>query len=299
MSLSVMQCASLLLAAVLGAEEPASPPLKSVPDPIPVKKARHYVVRVKLVEIDEQGRETVLGEPKLQTTGGTAGIALDHPDGRRFEFSVKLTDRLAPPGSGDELIPVRTTASTQVEGVLKKLDLKFDFNIEQQPRREVLREISKRSGISIAIDPESVRGLVTEMEAPVDLKVTNEPISAVLDRLIEPLNLGYVVKHDVVLIAAMEKLLPAPGDFVVKTYNVADLVQADATEGGTPDFGPLIERIKATVMPSSWERKEAAATIRAFDSTLSIVVRQTAPGHAAIERLLEKVRRDVPMKIPE
>ncbi len=302
MLLSATQWACLLLATAIGAEEPAvAPRLKTTPDPIPaVKKARHFVVQVKLVEVDEQGRETVLGEPKLQTTGGNAGISIDHPDGRRFEFTIRLTDRLGSNASGEDLIPAKTAMSSQLEGILKKLAQKIDLNVVQQPRREVLREISRRAGVSIAIDPESVRAIVAEMELPVDLKVKDEPISTVLDRLIEPLKLGYMIKHDVVLIASAEKLLPAPEDFIFKTYDVADLVKkANDSERESTDFAPLIERIKTTVMPASWERKEATATIVPFKATLSIGVRQTAPGHAAIDRFLEKIRLELPMKISD
>lgn len=300
MLLSATRSACLLLAATLGAENPASgPALKGTPEPV-VKKARHYVVQVRLVEIDEQGRETLLGEPKLQTAGGNAGLSIDHPDGRRFEFTVRLTDRLGTNGS-DDLIPAKPSTvnlveTRSIENIQKKLDQKIELNFQQQPRREILKEIAKRAGFNIAIDPESVREVAEQMESLVDLKVKNETVSTTLDRLIEPLNLGFAVKHDVVLIAAQDKLLPAPEEFTVKTYDVADLVNVG---NGMPDFAPLIERIKKTVLPTSWERKEATATIRPFNSTLSIVVRQTVPGHAAIERLLEKARRELPMTIPE
>ena len=198
------------------------------------------------------------------------------------------------------MIPVKTVASNSLEGILKKLEQKIDLNVVQQPRREVLREISRRSGVSIAIDPESVRAIVAEMELPVDLKIKDEPVSLALDRLIEPLKLGYTIKHDVILIASAEKLLPAPEDFLFKTYEVADLVtKANDSAREATDFNPLVERIKSTVMPASWERKEAAATIVPFKATLSIGVRQTARGHAAIDRLLEKIRHEIPMKISD
>ena len=299
MLLSVVQGACLILAAAFGAEEPAATPrLKTTSDPLPaVKKSRHYLVQVKLIEVDEQGRETVLGEPKLQTTGGNAGISIDHKDGRRFEFTMKLTDRL---GSGDELIPAKSVVTSAADGVIKKLDQKIDLSLQHQPRKDVLREISKRSGINFAIDPESSREIVAGMEVPIDVKVKDEAIASILDQVIAPLKLEYAVKHDVILIAAAEKLVPLPEDFVIKTYHVADLVkQSGDDEEALPDLGPLIERIKSTVMPASWERKNAAASIRSFNSTSSVVVRQTATGHAAIDRFLEKIRREPPMKISE
>ena len=299
MLVSAARSACLLMAAVLGAEDAAtSPPLKSAPDPVPgVRRTRHYVVQVKLIEVDDQGRESVIGEPKLQTAGGNAGISVDHPDGRRFEFTIRLTDRLGANGN-DDLIPAKSLAASQADTISKQLEQKVDLNIQQQSRREVLREVSRKAGISLAIDPDSIRTIATQMESPIDLKVTDETLSAVLDRVLEPLNLGYSIKHDVILIADQSKLVPTADEFVVKTYNVADLVKkGDPPDGELPNFVPLIDRIKSGVMTSSWERVESPATIRPFNSTLSIVVRQTPPGHVAIERLLEKIRAEKPMTV--
>ena len=298
MSLWTLRSVCLWLAVAVGVEEPAGPPpLKGTPEPIPaVKNPRHFVVQVKLIEVDEQGRETVLGEPKLKTTGGNAGISIDHPDGRRFEFTIRLTDRV---NTSEELAPARTVALDKADSVLKKLEQKIDLDIQQQSRREVLREIARQAGVSIAVDPESVRGLADQMEAAIDMQVEDETVADALNRVIEPLKLGFTVKHDVVLIAAADKLLPAPADFVVKTYNVADLVKTDDPDTDPPELAALVERIKTSVLPASWERKESTATIRPFNSTQSIVIRQTVPGHLAIERLLEKIRREQPLKIPE
>lgn len=291
---SVIQGALVLMAVAIGADDSAGPPrLKPTPDPVPVKKPRHYVVQVKLIEVDEQGRETVLGEPKLQTTGGNAGLSIDHADGRRFEFTMKLTDRL---GSGDELIPAKSVSANPIDGVIKKLDQKIDMTVQQQSRKDVLREIAKRAGVSIAVDPESSFETLAAMEIPIDVKVKDEAIAEILDQVIEPLKLEYAVRNDIVLIAAAEKLVPAPEDFVIKTYDVADLIKKTDSSDTVADLSPLIDRIKTTVMPTSWERKSAAASIRSFNSTHSIVVRQTATGHAAIDRLLDKIRRELPQQ---
>ena len=301
MSLVAVGSAGLLLIlSAFGADDPipGSPALKASPEPIPVtRKLRHYVVQVKLIEVDDQGKETVLGEPRLQTTGGNAGISVDHSDGRRFEFTMRLTDRL---GSADDLMPARTMAPNSEETLLKKLDQKIDLNVQQQSRREILREITRRAGINFAIDPDSERSVAGDFEIPLNIAVKDEAAGDVIDRLLQPFKLGYIVRHDVVLIATSEKLVPAPEDFVVKTYDVADLVKAsDETGREAPNFRPLIERIKSTVQPTSWDRKEASATIRPFNSTQSIVVRQTAYAHSSIDRLLDRIRHEQPRQFAE
>jgi hypothetical protein len=290
----------LLICSALAADDsaPGFPALKSTAEPVPAaRKMRHYIVQVKLIEVDDQGRESVLGEPRLQTAGGNAGLSIDHPDGRRFEFTIRLTDRL---GTNDDLIPARTMARSGEDGVLKKLDQKLELNLQQQSRKDVLREIARRAGISIALDPESSRTIAGEMDTAVNLVAKDEAVGDVLDRLLQPLKLEYHVKDDAVVIARPDRLIPAADEFILKTYDVADLIKSvDESGRESSDFAPLIDRIKTTVQPTTWDRKEAAATIRPFNSTQSIVVRQTSYAHSSIERLLDRIRREQPNLIDD
>jgi hypothetical protein len=94
MSMTSFLCGLSLLTALLGAENPAAvgPPLKVASPATTTAKQKHYVVQIKLIEVDEQGRETVLGTPQVKTTGGNAGVSVDHADGRHFEFTINLRE---------------------------------------------------------------------------------------------------------------------------------------------------------------------------------------------------------------
>lgn len=76
----------LLLAAVISAD--AAPPVQVTKPP----RVKAYVVYVTVVELDEDGNETVVFTPKVQTTGSPAGVTVDNADGRRFEFKCQLAD---------------------------------------------------------------------------------------------------------------------------------------------------------------------------------------------------------------
>ena len=292
--MSALWCGCSLLIALAGADTPAvdGPPLKAI------AKTKHYLVQIKLIEVDEQGRETVLGAPQLKTTGGNAGLSIDHPDGRRFDFTINLHEGKVGSGSPRELAPVTKFGDSEEESVEKRLDQKISMKAVQQSRKDVLREVAQQAGVNIAIDPDSAKSVKGLLDALIDFKVEDEPVTEVLDRIVQPLKLGYAVKHEVVLIAIAEKLLPDPDEYSVKTYEVADLVGPVVGLGdGKPDFAPVIQRIKTTVQSETWDRKGGSAMIRPFNSTSSLVVRQTTAGHAAIERLLEKMRRERPKVI--
>ena len=300
--MSSLWCACSLFVALVGADDSVldGPPLKAAVPSKPVPKQKHYVVQIKLIEVDEQGRETVLGSPQLRTTGGNAGLSIDHADGRRFDFTINLVDGKGAVAIPQELVPVTKLGESENESVEKRLDHKITVKAVQQSRRDVLRTVAQQAGVNIAIDPESAKSVKVQLETLIDFKVENEPVTEVLDRIVQPLKLGYVVKHEVVLIAVAEKLLPDPEEYSVKTYEVADLVAPQKlTTDVKPDFAPIIQRIKSTIQTETWDRKGGSATIRPFNSTSSLVVRQTAAGHMAVERLLEKMRQERPKVIGE
>lgn len=295
-------CGCSLLAALLGAENPVAdgPPLKVASPATATSKQKHYIVQIKLIEVDEQGRETVLGSPQVKTTGGNAGISVDHADGRHFDFTINLRDGRGPQGASRDQPAGAVPGETADESVERRLDHKISLQAVKQTRKDLLREVAQQAGINIAIDPESAKSVKAQLETPIDFKADGESVTEVLDRIVQPLKLGYAVKYEVVLIAVAEKLLPDPEEYSVKTYEVADLVAPKAGTGETKtDFAPLMQRIKTTIQPETWDRKGGSATIRPFNSTSSLVVRQTAAGHIAVERLLERIRQERPKVIGE
>jgi general secretion pathway protein D len=61
--------------------------------------------------------------------------------------------------------------------------------------------------------------------------------------------------------------------------------------GSQADFDSLIELIKTTVRPTSWDDTGGAGSISPFDTNLSLVVSQTQEVHEELADLLEQLRR--------
>jgi general secretion pathway protein D len=76
-------------------------------------------------------------------------------------------------------------------------------------------------------------------------------------------------------------------------YAVQDLVQFD-DDTQRPLFKPLIEQLQKTVTTEAWDTQGGMATIRGFDSTVSLVVRQTPAGHEAVAKFLADLRAKAP-----
>ncbi|HUQ68075.1 MAG TPA: hypothetical protein VM165_01045, partial [Planctomycetaceae bacterium] len=67
----------------------------------------------------------------------------------------------------------------------------------------------------------------------------------------------------------------------------------DRLSGGAPtaDFDTLTDLITTTIAPDSWAEVGGSAAIRHYETTLSLVIRQTQKVHEEIADLLEQLRR--------
>ncbi|MFN0053907.1 MAG: M56 family metallopeptidase [Planctomycetales bacterium] len=98
-------------------------------------------------------------------------------------------------------------------------------------------------------------------------------------------------------------------EVLTKVYSVADLVvpvpdaKVRVSGAGEPsprfepappmkaDFTPLLALIQECISPESWDAVGGGGAIRPFESTLSLVVRQTPERHDEIAQLLHELRR--------
>lgn len=76
---------------------------------------------------------------------------------------------------------------------------------------------------------------------------------------------------------------------IMLTYNVADLVTTFGTTDADMDFSPLIELIKTSIEPESWQ--PGLGTISPHVETISLVIRQTENAHDGIQKILSQLRK--------
>jgi len=286
--------------------KPAAPPVVGV---------RHYVVRVQIIEVDEKGREKVIAQPVLQTAGAAAGVTLEGETGRRFEFSFSAAEAGAPAPLPVTVVeetampkPISAVLTPRPEPVLQH---KVSVKAVQQPRKDVLRNVARQAGLTLAMEPEIAQAAAAKLATPINFDIDNAPLDEALKRLVDPLELGYAVRHDLLLIGfqtpatlraatpVAAPTLPPPqppepskaaaDDWLIQVYDVSDLVQKSAT--GQPDFAPLVKQLQQQIAPKSWSSQGGQGNIRGFDSTLSLVIRQNSAGHTAITDYLERLRK--------
>ena len=187
-------------------------------------------------------------------------------------------------------------------------------NVENVPLKEVLKKLNQWPGRKIVLDNPGLEEESLSEETPVTMAVHQLKLSSALTLLLEPLRLGYRVEESGVIVVTSQQRLK--GKPVVVTYAVADLVTpipkrgtinltADRSVAGEeskpsepaksmqPQLPELVKLIMSTCQPNSWAEVGGVGSIKAHDSTLSLVVRQTQDVHDEIRGLLESLRRQL------
>lgn len=278
------------------------------PAEAPAQGKRYYVVEVKIIEVAPNGTQTVVAEPTLQTTGAAAGVTVEGETGRRFDFHFTAADAGAPAplpvmltSQPDEPKPIAGLGADSPANTLSK---RVSITAVQQPRRDVIRAVAQQAGLRVAVEPDLAEQAVLQMSTPISVNLADASLDEALKQLVNPLNLGYSVRHDLVLLGALSTNIapsttpmPLPvarpdtpaEDWQVRVYGVSDLI-ATSPATGAADFQPLIQKLREQVTPKDWVESGGMATVRGFSSTGSLVIRQTTAGHAAVTRFLDQQR---------
>lgn len=241
--------------------------------------------------------------------------------------------------------------SDEVKRIEKSLSRQVSLHFDQEPLQNVIEQLSTQSNINIRLDPQGLEEQQVKTDTPITINVDGIQMRSALNLILEPLQLGYAIKDEVLKITSVER---QKGDMERRVYPVADLVipipnfvnsapmggysssdpfqtsngggaqyniaanrpsgqafaQVQDGQGGmggmstrdrlnmdpmrqtaTPDFDSLVDLIVATVEPTSWDEVGGQATVKPFETTLSLVIRQTQQAHDEIQDLLAQLRR--------
>lgn len=107
--------------------------------------------------------------------------------------------------------------------ILELLEEPFSASFEERPLADALKTISEMTGLIILIDEPSIaeEGLRSDQPITLDLRGNRIKLKNVLKNILEPLNLTYVVKNEVVKIQSRRYMQQ---EMYSKTYSVRDLV---------------------------------------------------------------------------
>jgi general secretion pathway protein D len=155
----------------------------------------------------------------LMTSTEEAAVPFDDrnplvfPDARSWDQIKKLRT-----GLQDNIVKM----SAGEREIYNKLKTPVTVQFTQKPLAEAMNLLSQMVNVPIHIDPLGLSAEALPSDQTVNLNLTN-PVSlkSALTLLLEPMNLGYTVRDDVLLITSRDRIRR---NVVFNTYNVKDLV---------------------------------------------------------------------------
>lgn len=188
--------------------------------------------------------------------------------------------------------------------IRKTLNSPATVQFIEMPLKDAFSFLHDQHHINLWLDGAPIADEGIQSDQPITLQVTDVTLATVLNLMLEPLNLDYVVQDGVLRITTNARA------FETRVYNIKGLLEREYSHED------LIDSIRSGVMPDSWSpaatdanyggqpgsspETRAGGTQSAGRATIhpvpnALVIRQISRGHTRIERLLidlENVAKD-------
>ncbi len=106
--------------------------------------------------------------------------------------------------------------------ILEKMKTPVQARYTNQPLQSVMEELAQMAGVTIHLAPDGLAEQSVQPSQPVTLNTQDTiPLKSALNLILEPLNLDYTIRNDVLMITSKSK---KDTDVYTVTYPVADLV---------------------------------------------------------------------------
>ena len=185
-------------------------------------------------------------------------------------------------GGGDELRIQRALAE------------RGSLEVVEKPLREVVQELSRQFQVQIVVSQKKLEEASVSPDTPITKKLHSLPLESILRRVLADLELGFVVRDNVLLISTPEDI---ESQLDTRVYPVLDLVtqlgrgSQGASSNPERDYASLIDTITCTIAPDTWDALGGPGSITAFDNAGVLVVSQTHEIQDQIGQLLQTLRR--------
>ena len=174
----------------------------------------------------------------------------------------------------------------------RALQRRISIQMQNESLTVVVKEIAARSGINCLIDPRALQESGVSPDAKIRVDANDVRLSTLLDQIVTPLGLDFVVTNETVNITNRNR---AKGNLLSVTYPISDLAMRIRNGRNAPDqeaVENLIETITTTVAPESWTEQGGPGSVTFSEKNVNLVVRQTADVQREIQGLLARLRRE-------
>jgi hypothetical protein len=181
--------------------------------------------------------------------------------------------------------PKKTT--DREKEIQQALEKKVSLHFEDGRLIDLVKYISKATGINVVFDQNGLEEEGLTKESKVTIDVDNIRLKSALNSILKPRRLAYKVEDEVLKITSKSR---AKGPMTTVNYPVGNLLSVPSPDYATISFDTLIKLITSLIEPNSWSERGGKGAIHKFETTRSLVIRQTDQGHAKIKKLLDSLR---------
>lgn len=182
--------------------------------------------------------------------------------------------------------------TTKERELLAALDRPVTLAIKDQPLEYALQELSDKLGQRLLVDQKSLRDLDIDLKKTTSLDARGLSARTALRQVLAANGLTFVVKDEAIQVVTVERSRDL---LVTRVYYLGDLIQGVGPFGGALQWGPLldfqqteanakmiIDAIKSSVDPMSWEGKGGSGTVSFHFPSMSLIVRASSEVHASL-----------------
>lgn len=176
-----------------------------------------------------------------------------------------------------------------VARIRKALDEPAEAAFVEVPLAEVVEVLAKRHGINLMLDNKSLEDAGTGIDTPITKNLKNVSLKSLLRLMLGPMDLGYVIKDEVLLITTKEKY---DSELRIRVYPVRDLLERRNQVNFLPDpAADLIDMLTTTIALTTWDKVGGPGSIQYLAAAESLVISQTEYVHEEIHKTLVAARK--------
>jgi hypothetical protein len=168
--------------------------------------------------------------------------------------------------------------------------------IRDEPLTDVVSMLSAEFQVPIVIDRLALDENGIDSAAPVTGRFAELPLGVALKRLLDPLELTYTLRDEVILITTPDE---CEAILQLGLYPVGELVGDGSGDPANYDFDSLMQVITSTIAPDTWDEVGGPGGVSVLLPAPVLVVSQTPDVHEQIMKLLitlQAAKRQVPEK---
>jgi hypothetical protein len=155
---------------------------------------------------------------------------------------------------------------------------------------KALESIAQKYHIHFLFDNVALKDVgVDPTKTMVTFSIKDVTLHDALDLLLSQYDLAAIVKHEVLFVTSKAK---ADSMLETRLYDVRDLVIQDYDPTAPPEFDSLMDAIRSTVNPPSWDKAGGLGSLAPFNSNgvCALMVWQNQQGQEQVEKLLQELR---------